>query len=96
MINVIWLVLISVGILYGLFTNNLEILNNTIVDKTFFYYLIPNILLILFSIICATPIVKNILDRYKYIRIIVLVFGMILSVAFLVDASFNPFLYFRF
>ena len=34
MINVIWLVLISVGILYGLFTNNLEILNNTIVDST--------------------------------------------------------------
>ena len=34
MINIIWLVLISIGILYGLFTNNLEILNNTIVDST--------------------------------------------------------------
>ena len=34
MINIIWLILISVGILYGLFTNNLEILNNTIVDST--------------------------------------------------------------
>ena len=34
MINVIWLILISIGILYGLFTNNLEVLNNTIVDST--------------------------------------------------------------
>jgi len=34
MINIIWLILISVGILYGLFTNNIEVLNNTIVDST--------------------------------------------------------------
>ena len=34
MINIIWLILISIGILYGLFTNNLEVLNNTIVDST--------------------------------------------------------------
>ena len=71
-------------------------LKNTIVDNTFFYYLIPNISLIVFSIISATPLIKNILDKYKYIRILVLIFGMVLSVAFLVDASFNPFLYFRF
>ncbi|MCI6667028.1 MAG: MBOAT family protein, partial [Romboutsia timonensis] len=69
---------------------------NIIVDEVFFYYLIPNITLIIFSIIASTPIIKIILDRYKYIRIIILIFGMILSTAFLVDASFNPFLYFRF
>lgn len=34
MVNVIWLVLITVGILYGLFTNNLETVNSTIVDST--------------------------------------------------------------
>lgn len=34
MINIIWLILISIGIIYGLFTNNLEVLNNTIVDST--------------------------------------------------------------
>ena len=34
MINIIWLMLISIGIIYGLFTNNLEVLNNTIVDST--------------------------------------------------------------
>ena len=70
--------------------------NNTLVDNTFLYYLVPNISLIIFAIIASTPIVKNILDKYIYIRIIALLFGMILSTAFLVDASFNPFLYFRF
>nr|WP_296649488.1 MBOAT family O-acyltransferase [Romboutsia sp. 13368] len=95
---IIGFVLFEIDNLSGVlsYLNSMFNLGNSIVDKTFFYYLIPNILLILFSIICVTPIVKNILDRYKYIRIIVLVFGMILSVAFLVDASFNPFLYFRF
>ena len=34
MVNIIWLVLIVVGIMYGLFTNNLEVVNNTIVDST--------------------------------------------------------------
>ncbi|WP_304969499.1 MBOAT family O-acyltransferase [Romboutsia ilealis] len=69
---------------------------NIIIDKMFLYYLIPNITLIVFAFISATPIVKIILDKYKYIRIIVLLFGLILSTSFLVDASFNPFLYFRF
>ncbi len=70
--------------------------NNILVDNTFFYYLVPNITLIVFAIIASTPIVKNILDKYIYIRIIALLFGLVLSAAFLVDASFNPFLYFRF
>jgi alginate O-acetyltransferase complex protein AlgI len=69
---------------------------NIIVDKMFIYYFIPNISLITFSIIASTPIIKTILDKYKYIRIIVLVFGLILCTSFLVDESFNPFLYFRF
>ena len=64
-------------------------LNNIIVDELFLYYLIPNLALIIFAIIASTPIVKIVLDRYKYIRIIVLIFGMILSTSFLVDASFN-------
>ena len=71
-------------------------LNNIIVDKEFLYYLIPNLTLIIFAIIASTPIIKIILDKYKYIRIIILIFGMVLSTSFLVDASFNPFLYFRF
>ena len=34
MINIIWLVLIVIGIIYGIATNNLEVINNTIVDST--------------------------------------------------------------
>lgn len=34
MVNIIWVVLIALGILYGLFTNNLEVINVTIVDST--------------------------------------------------------------
>lgn len=34
MVNIIWMVLIFVGIFYGLITNNLETINNSIVDST--------------------------------------------------------------
>ena len=34
MINIIWIILISIGIIYGVLTNNLEVVNNTIVDST--------------------------------------------------------------
>ncbi len=70
--------------------------NRLIIDKDFYYYLIPNILLIVFSILASTPIIKNVVDKNLSLRTIALVLGMILSTAYLVDASFNPFLYFRF
>ena len=34
MVNIIWILLIVLGILYSLFTNNLDILNTTIIDST--------------------------------------------------------------
>ena len=34
MVNIVWLILITLGIVYGLLTNNLEIINTTIVDST--------------------------------------------------------------
>lgn len=34
MVNIIWIVLIALGILYGILTNNLETINTTIVDST--------------------------------------------------------------
>ena len=34
MVNIIWMFLIAIGILYGLFTNNLDKVNTTIVDST--------------------------------------------------------------
>ena len=71
-------------------------LNNKFIDSTFIYYLTPNITLIIISIISSTPLIKNILDKNIYIRFIFIILGFILSVSFLVDSSFNPFLYFRF
>lgn len=70
--------------------------NQILIDNNFFYYFIPNTILLVISILAATPLFKNILDKYKYIRVVFLVFGLIISTAFLVDATFNPFLYFRF
>lgn len=34
MVNIIWMFLIIIGIVYGFFTNNLETVNSTIVDST--------------------------------------------------------------
>ncbi len=70
--------------------------NSKLIDLKFMYYFIPNITLLLISIISCTPITKYILDRYNLFRFIFLILGLILSTSFLVDSSFNPFLYFRF
>lgn len=34
MINIIWMLLIGLGIVYGVITNNVEAINNTIIDST--------------------------------------------------------------
>ncbi len=70
------------------------------------YYLKSYGIVILLGIICATPIFKNIknsLTDKKYISSIiniaeipVMIFIMVACTAYLVDGSFNPFLYFRF
>ncbi|MPM61376.1 hypothetical protein SDC9_108234 [bioreactor metagenome] len=70
--------------------------NNILIDKTFYYYLIPNTLLLVFAIIASTPFIKTLLNKFKSLRFIILISGLILSTAFLIDSSFNPFLYFRF
>ena len=69
--------------------------NFNIVDQVFFYLFIPNIVLILFAVLSATPIFKNLIKR-RDVRYILVLIGLILSIAFLLDESFNPFLYFRF
>nr|WP_122638473.1 MBOAT family O-acyltransferase [Romboutsia sp. Marseille-P6047] len=70
--------------------------NNVLIDKTFLYYLVPNISILIIGILASTPIFKNILSKYTIIKFIALVLGLIISTAFLVDSTFNPFLYFRF
>ncbi len=79
------------------FLNKLNFINN----ETLFY-LKDYFLILIISIISCTPVVKNIYLKYKdnkiisFIEPIVLIGLFILSVAFIIDASFNPFLYFRF
>ena len=70
--------------------------NNTLFDSTFYYYLIPNIVLLIIGILASTPIFKNIFEEYTLLKFIVLMMGLILSTSFLVDSTFNPFLYFKF
>ncbi|MDO5010373.1 MAG: MBOAT family O-acyltransferase [Intestinibacter bartlettii] len=70
------------------------------------YYLKSYGLLLTISIICATPILKNIIQKIKKERlgekilsIINPIFNITLIIvvtAYLIDGSFNPFLYFRF
>ena len=70
--------------------------SNTLIDNTFLYYLIPNIPLLIISILASTPFFKNIFSRHIVLNYIFLMLGLILSTSFLVDSTFNPFLYFRF
>ena len=69
------------------------------------YYLKSNLLLIIISIVGATPLIKNIVCKIKKTKFsividvlepIVYIILLTLCTAFLIDASFNPFLYFRF
>jgi alginate O-acetyltransferase complex protein AlgI len=70
--------------------------NINLIDKTFIYYFTPNLLLLLVSITACTPLLKFLLNKYDLLNCMFLISGLILSTAFLVDSSFNPFLYFRF
>ncbi|MGL5327799.1 MAG: MBOAT family O-acyltransferase [Peptostreptococcaceae bacterium] len=71
-------------------------LNNNLFDNTFYYYFMPNIILLILGLLASTPIFKIILEKYTTLKFILLILGLILSTAFLVDSTFNPFLYFRF
>ncbi|WP_291648097.1 MBOAT family O-acyltransferase [Clostridium sp.] len=62
-----------------------------------FYYVRNYFIVIILCIISSTPIILKIYNKMnKVIRSIVIVLLFIISVAYLVDSSYNPFLYFRF
>ena len=71
-------------------------LSNVFFDSTFYYYFIPNVFLLFIGILASTPIFKNIFLKCPTFKFLSLIFGLIISTSFLVDATFNPFLYFRF
>lgn len=77
---------------------------NDFVDRASVYYIYTNILLFVVLIICSTPILKRAISRIRErmkmagsmivpVMYFILIF---LSTAYLVNESYNPFLYFRF
>ena len=95
---IIGFVLFEIDTVSGFTTyiNAMFVNSNTLMDDNFLYYFVPNIILLFVSILASTPLFRNILDKNIYLRFIVLVFGFLISTSYLVDQSFNPFLYFRF
>lgn len=63
------------------------------------YYLKSYLVLFVVAVLGATPFVKNTVKRIKrvhFLEPVVLLILLISATSFLVDGSFNPFLYFRF
>ena len=85
---------------------NMFFLNNIpLIGQVTIYYLRSYLVLFIIAIIGATPLMKNVVSKLNntkvnmIINILEPVFYLtllMLSTAYLIDASFNPFLYFRF
>lgn len=76
------------------------------INSQFVYYLYTNILLIIILVLCSTPFIKNSYEKLiknrtnQWLEAIVtptVIFIILFSsTAYLVDSTYNPFLYFRF
>jgi len=85
---------------------NMFFLNNIpLIGKETIYYFKSNLILFIVSIIASTPLFKIIINKIKGSKLkiiidvlepITYIILLILVTSFLIDASFNPFLYFRF
>ena len=80
--------------------------NYPLISNEFIYYFHSYYVILIFAIIGSTPLPNMIWNCYKrssfgkkisiFIEPVVLVILLIICTAFLVDGSYNPFLYFRF
>lgn len=73
--------------------------NGILFDNRFIFDLLNNGVLILIGCVMSAPIyifIKNKFYKFKALSIIFFVVLLILSTAYLVSSSYNPFLYFRF
>lgn len=78
--------------MFGL--NNLPLINNETL-----YYIRSYLVLLIIAIIASTPSLKvigNKLKKLEFLEPVIYIGIIILVTAYLVDTSFNPFLYFRF
>lgn len=75
---------------------------SSIVSQESLYYLKSYLAIIIIAIVGTTPILKNLVNKeniYKYINILEPVFLLLILIictSYIIDGSFNPFLYFRF
>jgi alginate O-acetyltransferase complex protein AlgI len=78
----------------------------SLISTEFIYYLKEYLIILVLSLVGATPLVKKIATRLTEIKGVKVLVGivepiiliglLVLVTAYLVDGSFNPFLYFRF
>ena len=95
---------LSAGILYAKIMFGMT--ENGFYNQQFFYDLYTNIILLSICTVASTPILKNFYKKLvgnshysifmKVLFFVYLSLIMVISTAYLVDNSFNPFLYFRF
>ncbi len=75
-----------------------------LVDSNWVYYLLTNLILIIICIVCSTPLLirlfNKLLDSARgwafNLAVALEIIVLLLSVAFIVTESYNPFLYLRF
>ena len=70
-------------------------INTQIIDSFSLFEVLNNIVLIVLCCLFSTPLMNKIYNKIKYKGIILMAL-FIMSIAFLVSSSYNPFLYFRF
>ncbi len=80
------------GIRYimGMFGQNVAFINSQGM-----YYLISYLPVLIILSVASTPVIKK-LKINKYLSPVFIVLGFLLAVAYIVNSSYNPFLYFRF
>lgn len=89
-------VIFEIGSLHGIIGYlNAMFLNFNFVDDRFIYTIVQNIPLLIISVACATPYVNSLIKNSRLINVMFIIL-FLLSTSFLVDASYNPFIYFRF
>ena len=95
----------NINIIFNELKNMFFINKISFIDKETIFYLRDYLVILIISIVSATPILKLLLLKIKNTKLkqilnICEVFAMIslfiLSISFIIDQSFNPFLYFRF
>ena len=66
-----------------------------IYDRMFLYNVLSNLPVLIILILTSTPLIKK-MKINKYVIMIFVLAGLVLSSAYIVNSSYNPFLYFRF